>query len=124
VAGALYDVDYVVSVAGGTPHSMRLSSPWTVYELGDWEQWSPKLYSVIGHEDFMKFAANKGSVYVYNLNDPCCFRLSTSDSFFRWLERVRSPFIKAYIDEANFQHSLGLDGRLFMISTFKQWGIL
>ncbi|MEI6834975.1 MAG: hypothetical protein WCL28_13390 [bacterium] len=55
VAGAIYDVDYVISIAGGTPHSMRLSAPWTVYELGDWEQWSPSLYSIVGHEDFMRW---------------------------------------------------------------------
>ena len=123
VAGALYDVDYVISIAGGTPHSMRLSAPWTVYELGDWEQWSPTLYSIIGHEDFMRFSGRKGSAYVYNLNDTCCFRLNSSDPFFQWLKRIRSPFISVYVDETNFDHSLGSDGMLFLTNTFKEWGI-
>jgi hypothetical protein len=123
VAGAIYDVDYVISIAGGTPHSMRLSAPWTVYELGDWEQWSPSLYSIVGHEDFMRFAGLRGSAYIFNLQDPCCFRLSNSDPFFNWLNRIRSSFINVFIDEVNFEHSLGRQGEDFLRSTFLKWQI-
>jgi hypothetical protein len=123
VAGAIYDVDYVISIAGGTPHSMRLSAPWSVYELGDWEQWSPSLYSIVGHEDFMRFAGLKGSAYIFNLKDPCCFRLTNSDLFFTWLKRIRLSFINVYVDEFNVDHSLGRHGEDFLLNTFMIWGI-
>lgn len=123
IAGSIYDVDYVVSVSGGTPHSMRLSAPWTVYELGDWEQWSPGLYSVIDHADFMRFSGLRGAAFVFNLNDPCCFRVAKTDPFFSWLNTVRSPNVSAYVDERNPDHSLGPDGKLFLTNIFSKWGL-
>jgi hypothetical protein len=123
VAGAIYEVDHVISIAGGTPHSMRLSAPWSVYELGDWEQWSPSLYSIVGHEDFMRFAGLKGSAYIFNLLDPCCFRLSNSDLFFKWLKGIRPSFINVYVDEFNVDHSLGRNGEDFLKNIFINWGI-
>lgn len=121
VAGALYDVDYVISVAGGTPHSMRLSAPWTVYELGDWEQYSPTLYSIIGHEDFMRFSGTKGSAFIFNLNDPCCFRVSSSDPFHMWLKKVSPQYVDVYVDENNYNHSLGDDGKQFLTNILNRW---
>jgi hypothetical protein len=114
-AGALFDVDYVIAIAGGTPLSLRLSAPAGVWELGDWEQWTPSVYQYFGHEDFMRFAGNKGAAYIYNKDDPCCFgAVRDNDPFVAALRATAGRNVNVFVDLNNPAHSLGPSGGAFV----------
>lgn len=103
-------VDLVVSVAGGRPISERLDAPWGAAELGDYEQTAPHLYNGVGHEHLMLAAGTKGSLYVFNQWDGCCFRIQPGSAFVDYLtgasELMGKP-IAVFVDPANPNHSIG-----------------
>jgi dienelactone hydrolase len=71
-------ITVAVSVAGGRPMSQRLDSRGGL-DVGDYEQSAPEIYSAIRHEDVMIAAGARGSMHVFNVNDPCCFRVLPGD---------------------------------------------
>ncbi|HLO79799.1 MAG TPA: fibronectin type III domain-containing protein [Chitinophagaceae bacterium] len=60
-------IDYVVSVAGGTPLSERLKDG--KIDTGDYEQFAPELYDRVSHEELMLAAGARGALYMYNKFD-------------------------------------------------------
>ncbi len=100
------DVDYVVSIAGGTPMSMRLA-PEPV-EIGDWEQWSPRTYRFVGHEELMRSAGRTGGLYAYGGLDPCCFRVAPGDGFYEWMSAPAADgrIVALVVDPVHDEHSL------------------
>jgi len=102
-------VDVAISVAGGTPMSGRLSvSP---AEVGDYEQSWPPLFSVVRHEDLMIAAGSRGSLHIYNQYDNCCFAVQPDEPFVPFVRKAGEVFdkrIEVFIDEWNFQHSIGV----------------
>lgn len=104
-------VDAAIPVAGGTPLSQRLlAGP---LEIGDFEQSWPPLFSIVRHEDLMIAAGSRGSLHLYNTWDPCCYRARPDDPFVRYLRDAGAVFgkkIDVFVDEENFQHSIGGSG--------------
>jgi hypothetical protein len=106
-------VDIVVSVAGGRPLSERLDAPWGAAELGDWEQTIPHLYNSVGHEHLMLAAGSKGSMYIFNQWDACCFRIQPDSAFVEYLRGGSDPLgktIAVFVDSENPAHSIGPRG--------------
>jgi hypothetical protein len=109
-------VDVVVSVAGGTPLSVRLIGrfPFTpALELGDYEQSWPALYSIVRHEDLMIAAGARGSLHIYNEFDGCCYRVRPDDAFVPYLRGASQALgkkIDVFVDRRNPQHSIGPAG--------------
>jgi hypothetical protein len=106
-------VDIVVSVAGGRPISERLDAPWGASELGDYEQTAPHLYNAVGHEHLMLAAGSKGSMYIFNQWDACCFRIQPDSAFVEYLrggsDRLGKT-ITVFVDPGNPAHSIGPQG--------------
>ena len=106
-------IDVAVSVAGGRPISERLDAPWGAAELGDYEQTVPYLYDAVGHEHLMLAAGSKGSFYIYNRWDGCCFRIQPGSAFVQYLVGAFSALgrsIAVFVDEENPAHSIGPRG--------------
>ena len=106
-------VDVVVSVAGGRPISERLDAPWGAAELGDYEQTVPHLYDAVGHEHLMLAAGSKGSLYIFNQWDGCCFRIQPGSAFVEYLKGGSDPLgkpISVFVDQENPSHSIGPHG--------------
>ncbi|WP_212758112.1 InlB B-repeat-containing protein [Usitatibacter palustris] len=101
-------VDYVLSIASATPHSMRLGSVFGPFDLGDWEQWSPRTYAVVGHEELIRSAGRLGGVFAFSGQDPCCFRVAPGDGFYEWVTVPPSDgrTIALAVDPAHADHSL------------------
>lgn len=78
-------IDLAVAVAGGSPASQRLLDVLEAWELGDYEQFFPQLYDVVGHENLIATAGSRGLFVAYGARDPCCYRLGPDDPFFPWL---------------------------------------
>ena len=110
--------DYVISIAGGTPLSMRLASPVPQYEISDWEQWSPRTYREVGHEELMRHAGRLGGFYFYAGLDPCCFRVMRGDGFQEWLGQPTDDgrIVEIRVDPDHDQHALSESGRTAMLS--------
>ena len=103
-------VDIVVSVAGGRPISERLDAPWGTAELGDYEQTAPHLYNTVAHEHLMLAAGSKGSMYIFNQWDACCFRIQPDSAFVEYLRGGSDPLgktIAVFVDPENPAHSIG-----------------
>lgn len=102
-------VDVVVSMAGATPQSQRLSASSGPYEVGDYEQFAPQVLQVLDYDDIMIAAGSKGALYGYNQHDPCCFAVGENDPFVQHLRNsgdiVRKP-IEVFIDKENTTHSM------------------
>ncbi len=99
-------------MAGVVPMSMRLL-PGSPGDLGDYEQNVPHIYDVVTYEDFMKATGSVGSLYIYNLHDPCCFQVSTDSELVKYLEDASTKYGKAievWVDEENYQHSISPQG--------------
>ena len=124
--GALDErVDYVVGIACGMPMSQWLRRgvpydppprhPGWRAALGkgpraaDYEQMDPLIYESVGYEDIMPVAGSRGTFYVYNQNDPCCFRLQPDDAFIRYLKDASAALDKpigVYVDSETADHEL------------------
>lgn len=114
VAGAVDQrADFVVSIAGGTPLSTRLSAPWEAYELGDYEQYAPHLYDAVAHEQLMVASGSKGSLFTFSTFDPCCSRVRETDPFVAYLRQAGSlqrKKIEVFVDPDFVSHGLGPRG--------------
>ncbi|MBK7659400.1 MAG: hypothetical protein IPJ28_09680 [Betaproteobacteria bacterium] len=111
-------VDFVISIAGGTPLSMRLAAPAGPLEISDWEQWSPRTYSRVGHEELQRHAGRLGSLHLYGGLDPCCFRVAPGDGFYEWLGLPTGDgrIVEIYVDPDNDQHALSEPGKPVLMS--------
>ena len=108
-------IDMVVSIAGGRALSERLDAPWGAAELGDYEQTVPHLYDAVGHEHLMLAAGARGSFYVYNQWDTCCFRLQPDNPFVAYLRAAGAALSKpigVFLDGENPAHSMGPQARV------------
>jgi len=114
LAGALdHRVDFVASIAGGTPLSIRLAAPWEAYELGDYEQYAPHLYDVVTHENLMVAAGTRGSFFAYNARDTCCFQIGGADPLVGYLRHagiVQGKQISVFSDPTFVGHALSPAG--------------
>ncbi len=107
-----------VSIAGGTPMSQRLAN--SPYDLGDYEQFASHLYDVVPHEDMMTSAGTRAAFYVFNENDPCCFRVRQNEPLVSYLQAASVQLNKplgVFIDTANPEHSISASG-LIALETF------
>jgi len=102
-------IDVAVSVAGGSPSSQRLLDVLEAWELGDYEQFFPQLYDVVGHENLIAAAGTRALFVAYSPRDPCCYRLGPDDPFFAWLaaagESTGKPIVAA-VDPEQRRHGL------------------
>ena len=135
--GALDErVDYVVGIACGMPMSQwlrrrALDDPTPLPPLGwraalglradlarapfaaDYEQVDPLIYESVGYEDIMPVAGSRGTFYVYNQYDACCFRMRPDDAFIRYLKDASLALDKpigVFVDQENLRHSLSAAG--------------
>jgi hypothetical protein len=99
-----------VSIAGQVPISLRVVEN---RDLGDYEQHDPSLFDLIGYEDLMKVTGRKGSLFIYNANDPCCFAVQEDSPIVEYLnlsaEKLKKN-ISIWIDKNNLEHSISQDG--------------
>jgi hypothetical protein len=101
-------VDAAIQVAGGRPQSERLDADQPL-ELGDFEQTSPFLFDRVTHEDAMIAAGSKGSLHIFNVWDPCCYRVKPDDPFAEYLRKASLSLgkrVEVLIDENNHDHSI------------------
>lgn len=102
-------IDVAVPVAGGSPSSQRLLDVIEAWELGDYVQFFPQLYDVVGHENLIAAAGTRALFVAYSPRDPCCYRLGPDDPFFAWLaaagESTGKPIVAA-VDPAQRRHGL------------------
>jgi pimeloyl-ACP methyl ester carboxylesterase len=107
-------IELAVSVAGGVPLSQRLrADTQDILDIGDYEQSAPHLYDVAPHEELMAAAGSRGSLYIHNRFDTCCYRLKPDDPLVSHLPetgRAMGKTIKVYVDEENRGHSIGSAG--------------
>jgi len=110
LVGALDDrVDLAVSIAGGLPQSQHLLDMMGPWEVGDYEQYVPQLYDVIGNENFIASAGSRGLFVAYSPVDLCCHRLGPDAPFVEWLRRFTPTLGKQLsisIDPSNLRHGL------------------
>lgn len=100
-------VEYAVAIAGLIPMSSRLENN-APFNVGDYEQFEPALYSHVPYEQLMLAAGSKGAFYIYNENDPCCFQVHSGNPFLAFLQDSALTFNRElgfYIDPANVNHS-------------------
>jgi hypothetical protein len=103
----------VVSVAGGRPLSQRLASFTGPIELGDTEQYAPEVWAGVRHEDVMIAAGARGGLFLFNTNDPCCFRVAADDPFVQYLRRGGNRTarqVQVFVDPENKTHGMGPAG--------------
>jgi hypothetical protein len=103
-------------VAGVIPMSLRLL-PGSPGDLGDYEQSAPHVYDVVTYEDLMKATGSLGSLYMYNLHDPCCYEVSPDSEFVKYLESASEKYAKVvevWVDEENYQHSISPQGYVIL----------
>ena len=81
-------VDVACAYSAGSPQSQRLADPLEAWELGDYEQFVPYLYDVVGHENLIANAGTRATFVSYSPQDPCCYRLGPGDPFFDWLAQA------------------------------------
>jgi hypothetical protein len=109
--GALDErIHYVVGIAGGMPMSQWAREQPT--RPADYEQIDPLIFESVLYEDIMPIAGSRGAFYVYNENDPCCFRLHPDEPFVRYLKdasvELNKP-IGVYVDRETTTHSFSTD---------------
>jgi len=113
VSGAIDPrVDLAVAVAGGSPVSQRLLDVLEAWELGDYEQFFPQLYDVVGHENLIAAAGRRALFVAYAPRDPCCYRLGTDDPFFPWLVAAGAASgkpVAVAVDPEHRRHGLSAD---------------
>jgi hypothetical protein len=98
-------IDYVVSIAGGVPLSLRLKDP--PIRLGDYEQATPEVYESVPYEDIMTSAGSRGAFYVFNQHDRI-FRVRPGEPFVRYLEDASAALgkpIGVYVDAESKGHA-------------------
>lgn len=78
-------VDVACAFSAGSPQSQRLADRMEAWELGDYEQFVPYLYDVVGHENLIAHAGRLAGFVSYSPQDWCCYRLGPDDPFFDWL---------------------------------------
>jgi len=103
-------IQYAVSIAGLLPASMRLENN-PPSDAGDYEQMEPALFSYVPYERLMISAGTRGTFYIYNENDPCCFQVNPNSPFLTFLQNSARTFnreIGFYIDPDNTEHSASL----------------
>lgn len=100
-------VDVAVSVAGGLPQSQHLLDPMGPWEIGDYEQYVPHIYDIVGNENLIAAAGRSASFLSYSPIDLCCHRLGPDTPFVEWLGRWSDEFTKPItvsIDVGNRRH--------------------
>jgi hypothetical protein len=91
------------------PESVRLEK--MITDAGDYEQLEPSLYSYLSYPLIMLASGSKGSYYIYNEKDPCCFRVQKNSSFIDYLMQfngVGNRKIGFFIDQENVNHSASI----------------
>lgn len=89
--------------------SQRLLDRLGPWELGDYEQFVPHIYDIVGHENLMAAAGTQGSFFGYSPHDMCCYRLAATDPFFDYLRAaslVTNRPIGISVDPDNRRHGL------------------
>jgi len=102
-------IEYNIAIAGVAPQSIRLEND--PLDSGDYEQLEPALYSYLPYEHLMLSAGSKGAYFIYNENDPFCFRIHKDSSFLKFLQRFdenSSRKIGFFIDPENHEHSASI----------------
>tara|TARA_Y100001936_G_scaffold246228_1_gene289748 strand:- start:1341 stop:2432 length:1092 start_codon:yes stop_codon:yes gene_type:complete len=95
------------SVAGSLPLSLRN----TVNDVGDYEQFHPKLYSTTNYFEIYVLSSvgkDRGFYQIFNTNDPCCFSGETFKVYHEPLKKIISQFnsgdFDIFIDDTHDQH--------------------
>ena len=95
------------SVAGSLPLSLRTISD----DVGDYEQFHPKLYSIANYFELYVLSSvgkDKEFYQIFNINDPCCFAGETYKIYHGPLKKFVSQFdsgsFDIIIDDTHNQH--------------------
>ncbi|MFM7509648.1 MAG: hypothetical protein ACKO5A_08885, partial [Actinomycetota bacterium] len=102
-------VDVAVSVAGGLPQSQHLLDPAGPWQIGDYEQYVPHTYDIVGVENLIASAGSGALFLAYSPVDLCCHRLGATAPFVEWLQQAEDELgkpIAINIDSGNRRHGL------------------
>ena len=97
------------SVADSLPFSLRT----TVDDVGDYEQFNPKFYSIVNYLELYvmsSFGDNQKHVQIINLHDPCCFSGNYLDSYPNLINNFLSLHgpgnFELITDDTHFEHKI------------------